>query len=468
MILNRIIESHRDEIIRCTQELVAIPSVEGESQPGKPFGEDVYRALDYVLTLGRNLGFDTKNVDGYAGHIEFGQGEKMLGILTHLDVVPAGSGWSYPPFGGEIHNGRIYGRGAIDDKGPTIAVLYAMKAVMESGLPVNKKVRLILGTDEESGWEDLKYYFKQESVPDFGMSPDGRYPIINAEKGILHIELRKKFSTGKKSSIGIKKLYGGQRPNMVPDECTCVFRLDADKEKLIKDIENLKSKLGYTMKIEICDGKELIVKSIGQVAHASMPEKGKNAIGEMLLCLLALGLGDSEMERFIAFLAEAIGMEFDGYSMGLALEDHLSGKLTLNLGIIEVNNQYGRAVIDIRYPVSFEKQDILSRIRKVADKYGIEVEVLDHQGPLYVPEENFLVKTLKKVYAEQTGQPAYTVAIGGGTYARAIKNAVAFGAVFPGKPEMAHQRDEYIEIEDLMMNAKIYAHAIAELVKEKD
>jgi len=465
MDLNRIIESYRDEIIRSTRELVAIPSVEGGPRPGKPFGEDVYRALDYTLTLGRRLGFETKNVDGYAGHIEFGQGEKMMGILTHLDVVPEGSGWTYPPYAGEVRDGRIYGRGAIDDKGPTIAVLYAMKAVMQSGVPVNKKVRLILGTDEESGWEDLKYYFKKEPVPDFGMSPDGRYPIINAEKGILHIALSKKFSSGQKSSMGIERVYGGQRPNVVPDECVCVCGPGAHKRKLIEGIEKVKGRSGYAIEVESGEGDAVIVRSIGQLAHASMPEKGRNAIGQMLLCLSAVGLGDSEMEGFIAFLAEAIGMEFDGRSMGLALEDQLSGKLTLNLGMIDVNDQNGRAVIDIRYPVSFEKQHILSRIHDAAGRFGVEVEVLDDQGPLYVPEDHFLVQALKKVYAEQTGQPAYTVAIGGGTYARAIKNAVAFGAVFPGKPEMAHQRDEYIEIEDLMMNAKIYAHAIAELVR---
>lgn len=465
MDLNRIVESYRDEIIRSTQELVAIPSVEGEPQPGKPFGEDVYRALDYVLTLGKRLGFETKNVDGYAGHIEFGRGEKMLGILTHLDVVPEGSGWTYPPYGGEIHNGKIYGRGAVDDKGPTIAVLYAMKAVMQAGIPMNKRVRLILGTDEESGWEDLKYYFEKEPVPDFGMSPDGRYPIINAEKGILHIALYRKFLRGQKASIGLKRMYGGQRPNVVPDECTCIFGPGVDRQRLMGSIENLKTKSGYTIEAELDHQDAVTVKSMGQLAHASMPEKGKNAIGQMLLFLSALGLGDSEMERFIAFLSETIGMEFDGCSIGLKLEDQLSGELTLNLGIIDVNDQYGRAIIDIRYPVSFEKEHILARIRDVAGKYGVEIEVLEHQMPLYVPEDHFLVQTLKKVYAEQTGQSAYTVAIGGGTYARAIKNAVAFGAVFPGKPEMAHQRDEYIEIDDLMMNAKIYAHAIAELVK---
>lgn len=465
MDLNRIVESYRDEIIRSTRELIAIPSVEGDPQPGKPFGENVYRALEYVLALGKKLGFETKNVDGYAGHIEFGQGDRILGILTHLDVVPEGSGWTYPPYGGEIHDGRIYGRGAIDDKGPTIAVLYAMKAVMESGLQANKRVRLILGTDEESGWEDLKYYFKKEAVPDFGMSPDGCYPIINAEKGILHIALSRKFSSTQRPSGGIERVYGGQRPNVVPDECICVLTSGIDRERLLEAIEHLKAGSGYTIEVEKGEGEAVVVKSIGQLAHASMPEKGKNAIGQMLLFLSAIDLGHSEMEGFIAFLAKTIGMEFYGHSMDLALEDELSGKLTLNLGMIDINDCYGRAVIDIRYPVSFKGQDVLSRIYQVAQKYGIEVEVLDHQQPLHVPEDHSLVQTLKRVYAEQTGQPAYTVAIGGGTYARAIKNAVAFGATFPGKPEMAHQKDEYIEIEDLMMNARIYAHAIAELVK---
>ncbi|NLX70495.1 MAG: dipeptidase PepV [Clostridiales bacterium] len=463
MHLNSLIGSYRDEIIRSTCELVAIPSVKGPAQPGKPFGEPVNQALEYMLQLGEEMGFTTKNVDGYAGHIEFGQGDKMMGILVHLDVVPPGAGWTYPPFDAKIQDGRIYGRGAIDDKGPAVAALYAMKAVKEAGVPVNKRVRLILGTDEESGWEDLKYYFDREPMPDFGVSPDGRYPVINAEKGILHIALRKKFSQ-KDNSIGLQKMSGGQRPNMVPDECTCIFDSSANNDNIMSGIENFKNSTGYEFTVTSDENGNLQIRSLGKLAHASAPEMGRNAVGQMLAYLVSLGPGEGDMERFIQFLHNKVGMEVQGESLGLAMEDQLSGKLTLNLGMINIDRDLGEAVIDIRYPVSIDKEHVLKIIGDIAAQNGVEVEELHYQKPLYVPEDHFLVQTLMSVYTRLTGQPAYTMAIGGGTYARAIKDAVAFGAVFPGKPELAHQKDEYIGIEDLILNSRIYAHSIAELV----
>ncbi|NLO83193.1 MAG: dipeptidase PepV [Clostridiales bacterium] len=467
MDLDLLIESYRSDMIRSVCQLIAIPSVEGPAEPGMPFGPNVYKALEYMLQLGKEMGFSTKNVDGYAGHIEFGQGDRMMGILVHLDVVPPGGGWTYPPFGAEIHHNRIYGRGSIDDKGPAVAALYAMKAVKEAGLPIGKRVRLILGTDEESGWEDLRHYFKHEPMPDFGVSPDGRYPVINAEKGILHVALKRKFSQNKVSSIGLLKMTGGQRPNMVPDECNCVFDSSINRNIMAAGIESLKKATGYDFEIASDERDNLIIKALGKPAHASAPETGRNAIGQMLAYLASLGLGQSEMERFILFLHNRVGMEIQGESMGLAMEDKLSGKLTLNLGMINVDGESGEAVIDIRYPVSVDKEQVLARIEEVAAQDGIEVDVLTYQPPLYVPEDHFLVRTLMEVYAGLTGKAAYTVAIGGGTYARAIENAVAFGAVFPGKPELAHQKDEYIEIEDLILNCRIYAHAIARLVSSR-
>jgi succinyl-diaminopimelate desuccinylase len=451
-------------MIRSTRELVAIPSVKGLPEPGKPFGKELHKALEYMLQLGSKMGFQTKNIDGYAGHIEFGQGDKMMGILVHLDVVPPGEGWTYPPFGAEIHDNRLYGRGAVDDKGPAVAALYAMKAVKDSGLPVNKRVRLILGTDEESGWEDLRYYFEREPMPDFGVSPDGRYPVINAEKGILHIAFRKKFSKYAYNSIGLSKMSGGQRPNMVPDKCICIFDSSANNDNIVSGIKRFGNSTGYEFEITSAENGDLLVKSIGKPAHASAPETGHNAIGQMLAYLAGLGQEDGEIEQYLRFLQSRVGMEIHGESLGLAVEDQLSGKLTLNLGMINIDRESGEAVIDIRYPVSYKKEDVLAKIEADAAKSGIEVQVLNYQKPLYVPEDHFLVQALMRVYTKLTGQPAYAMAIGGGTYARAIKDAVAFGAVFPGKPELAHQKDEYIEIEDLMLNARIYAHAIAELV----
>ncbi len=215
-----------------------IPSVEADPLPGKPFGEQIDNALCNALDLAEKLGFQVKNIDGYAGYAEFGEGEETMAILGHLDVVPEGSGWTYPPYEARIVDGKIYGRGAIDNKGPTIGALYAMKAVMESGKKMKRKVRIIFGTDEESGWEDMKVYFEKEPMPDFGVTPDADYPIINVEKGILTFKLKKSFPADDCSAVKIKRLAGGHRPNMVPDECTCCFLPTGDQDKILNHLHD--------------------------------------------------------------------------------------------------------------------------------------------------------------------------------------------------------------------------------------
>lgn len=465
MDLRERVESYREEMIRSIQELVFIPSVKGKALPGKPFGEDIGRALEYALNLAAHLGFRVKNLDGYAGYAEFGEGKETLAILAHLDVVPPGDGWTYPPFSGQIHDGKIYGRGTIDDKGPAIAVLYAMKAVMDSKAALGKKVRLILGTDEESGWKDMEYYFKHEPMPELGLTPDANYPVIHAEKGILHISLIKEFTGENHVASGISRIEGGSRANMVPDSCKCVFNSSDYGEKVLTHMKSFREYSGYKIDADFSQEGEVVLKSVGISAHASTPEKGENAISQMLACLATLGLGDSELENFVLTLNDKIGTDITGRNMGIDFKDDVSGKLTLNLGVIEVDRQAGKATIDIRYPVKYTKEQVIEGIKNALEGTGINVKIEHSQDPLYIPNDHFLVQTLMEVYNEETGQALKPLAIGGGTYARALKTGVAFGAVFPGKPELAHQKDEYIEIEDLMLNAKIYAKAIAQLAK---
>lgn len=466
MALDKYIDLNREELIKSTQGIIRIPSVKESPLPGRPFGEGVNQSLEYALSLAERLGFEVKNIDGYAGYAEFGQGEETMGILAHLDVVPEGSGWTYPPYEARIVDGKIYGRGAIDDKGPAIGALYAMKAVMDSGLTMNKKVRIIFGTDEESGWGDMKVYFEREPMPDFGVTPDGDYPIINVEKGILTFALRKDFDNDDFSVIKIKSLAGGHRPNMVPDECTCCFLPTGDQDKILTHLHSMQQFSNYEITAGFCEDGGIEVTSKGVSAHGSTPEKGCNAIGQMLAFLSTMGLGNSKLEQFLLFLNNTIGTDTTGECLNLALEDDLSGKLTLNLGTIEIDETHGEAVINIRYPVAYNQEQIMDRIRGAVEESGVNVDILGSNAPLFVPEDSFLIEKLKAVYTEQTGQPAKVMAIGGGTYARAIKNAVAFGALFPGRPELAHQKDEYIEIEDLILHTKIYAHAIAALCCE--
>jgi succinyl-diaminopimelate desuccinylase len=463
MDLNKYVDDHREDIIRSVQDIVRIPSKKADSLPDKPFGENVDNALRNALALSERLGFRVKNIDGYAGYAEFGQGEETMAILGHLDVVPEGTGWTYPPYEARIADGRIYGRGTADDKGPTVGALYAMKAVMESGKKMKRKVRIIFGTDEESGWEDMKTYFRREPMPDFGVTPDADYPVINVEKGILTFKLKKSFSTTDSPAVKIKRLVGGHRPNMVPEECTCCFLPTGDQDKILTHLHSMQQFSDYELTAGFCEDSGIEVLSRGISAHGSTPEKGRNAIGQMLAFLSTMGLGNSDMEQFLLFLNNKIGVDTTGTGLNLSLEDEVSGKLTLNLGTILVEETHGEAVINIRYPVTYNRKQITDIIHNALAGTGVEVEVLGAQDPLHVPEEGFLIETLKRVYTEQTGQPAKALAIGGGTYARAIRNAVAFGALFPGRPELAHEKDEHIIIDDLILHTKVYAHAIAAL-----
>ena len=462
MDLSGVIELYKAHIIENTSKLIQIPSVEAAAQPGKPFGEAADDALLFCLKLAQELGFMTGNVDGYAGYAQMGEGDETLGILVHLDVVPEGAGWTYPPFSGVVQDGKIYGRGAIDDKGPAIAALYAMKAVMDSGVCLRKKVRLIFGLDEESGWKDMEYYFKKEPMPETGITPDGCYPVIYTEKGIVDVAVKKCFKPSDFVTLRLSSVIGGERPNMVADSCECVFKPHGLNEKVLVSVETFFSITGERLQTSFDEKGALTIKANGVSAHGSTPQKGKNAIAIVLSFLATLGYGESEMERYLNLLNDKIGFDTKGIGLGIDCEDE-SGELTVNLGTLEANADGGMALLNIRYPVTFSEDALLQKIKEAFYDEDLEILVKGRHKPLYVPKDHPLVKTLLEVYNEQTGQNADAIAIGGGTYARALKNAVAFGAVFPGKPDLAHQKDEYIEIEDLILNAKIYAHAIATL-----
>ena len=469
MRFDKIVESMKNDIIKNTQELVKIKSVERSPEPGAPFGAEIRKCLDRTLEMCKDLGFEVENFDGFAGHAEYGEGEDIVGILVHVDVVPEGSGWSHDPYAGEIVDGKIFGRGTIDDKGPAVTAIYGLKAVMESGVKFNRRVRIIVGCDEESGrWACMKHYFKHAEMPICGFSPDADFPIINSEMGILIFNLQKEFEKNEESCCGglrIKRMQGGNKVNMVPDYCECELEMNKDfAERIQKTVDYMKDKLNAKLELEI-DGSKCIIKSYGLSAHGSTPDKGINAISQLISCICKLPLCVSEQTAYINFLDEHIGMKVDGSSFGIAMSDDISGKLVFNLGTIDVSEEKGSIGINIRYPVTKTRNDVYDVIKQKIAVSGIRLVEGDGKDPLYVPEDNFMIKALQKVYEEVTGEKAELISIGGGTYARAIKNAVAFGPLFPGKEETAHQKDEYIEIEDLIKSTKIYAEAIYELVK---
>ncbi|HOJ12668.1 MAG TPA: dipeptidase PepV [Clostridiales bacterium] len=495
MIIGNEILNYREDIIRSLCELIKIKSVADTPREGKPFGEGVNRALEYVLSLGESLGLKTKNVDGYAGHVEYGEGEEITGVLVHLDIVPEGTGWTIPPFEGIVNEGKIYGRGASDNKGPAIAAVYGLKALKDSGIIPKRKIRVILGTNEETGMQDMQYYFSKEPVPDLGFSPDAMYPIINREKGILHLALIKNEHDKGKNIYGDKyngscndnfkkgckyahefpiwKIWGGEAVNMVPDECRAQIPAEFIKLKDVVYLQELaKKNSGENILISFDTNNGLNILAKGKSAHGASPQSGVNAVYGLLDFLhnaenSMKSNGNEEnaafsyMDNYLKFIYEKkIGSDTTGHSLGIDLKDEESGALTLNLGKIDYNQAEKRVLLDIRYPVTCKYEGIVETIKEQAGKEGIQVEVVGHSLPLYVSATHPLITKLSNAYEKITGEKANLLSMGGGTYARTLKNnGVAFGGVGEG----AHQPDENVSIEDLMRHAEICTQAIYEI-----
>lgn len=411
-----------DDIVKEISTLLKFNSAQADAKAGKPFGDGCADCLNYFLNLAKSFGFKVKNYDNYVGEVTFGEG-KDFAVLAHLDVVPAGSGWTHDPFGGEIDqvNKKIWGRGAMDDKGPALIALYAMKALKDEGFKPNRTIKLILGCNEETGWACIDHYNKVAVMPEEGISPDADFPVIYAEKGILHVKLQ--FNATHAPFTG---LIGGDRANMVCDYC----------EAYAPEKTGVLELLG----LEYKDGKMI---SRGKSAHGSTPDKGINA---MKAALEYLGLG--EMKRLLF----ADGFGFSSFEDG-------TGKLTLSPNLIEQKDGKIYVTCDIRYPASYSAQSVLAQF----DKAGVEYTVVHEQAPLYNDVNSPMIQTLCDVYNEVTGKNLKPVAIGGGTYARALKYGAAFGPEEEGEESTIHQANEYITFEKIDKCYKIYKLALQKL-----
>lgn len=457
------VEALRDELIADVQAWVAVPSVQAEPVNGKPFGENVAKALELALDTARRYGFETRNIDYYAGDISMGAGEQTMGMLAHLDVVPVGEGWTHDPFGGEIADGKIFGRGAIDDKGPALCALYAMRAVRDCGVELKDGVRLILGCDEETGMSDMRYYASKVKMPDYGFSPDAGFPVINIEKGGVNVELTCRGCGEAEAEIPVYELCAGERPNVVPASARAVVgtekvSLKALNEKIKAHADEAKQKLS----VKDLGGGRAEITAEGVLSHGSLPEQGVNAASVLLIALRAIGAGCG-LKPALEMMTECIGMEPDGKSLNIKCEDELSHHLSCNLGILRWNGTDFSATLDIRYPLCTNEVEILGNITKTVSKYGVCVRQSSGHTPHHIPAEHKIVRGLMQVYNEVTGENAKPLAIGGGTYSRMMPNTVAFGVVFPNEEDCCHIADEYIDIESMIRATKIYARAIAEL-----
>jgi succinyl-diaminopimelate desuccinylase len=450
------IDAHRTEIIESASGLIQIPSVKGEPVPGAPFGAETLRALKYVLMVAERYGLKTKMLAGYAAHAEIGGGDGLIGVLSHVDVVPAGNDWKHEPFGGAVEEGQIWGRGAIDDKGPTIAGLYSVIALKDCGLPISKRIRVIVGADEESGFGCMEHYFANEEMPDVGFTPDGNFPAIYAEKGIATPVLTRAYESD--APIKIERLEGGHRPNMVPDRAAAL--LSGDDVSWAPIITRLGALVGISTELEP-DGNRLWVRAQGVSAHASAPEDGVNAVA--LLCEALLYVDHLKQHEPVLAVIKDWAKDTTGATLGIAGSDSVSGPLTSNMGIISWEKDTFTLTFSVRYPVTWQGADVKSRLEANAGRFGFVLAHWEDSPPLYVPMDDPFLQTLIEVYRAETGDQRPPECMGGGTYARVLKKGVAFGPNFPGCPDLAHQAEERWPVNDLIRATKIYARALARL-----
>lgn len=450
--LQKEILKYKEDVIKGIQEMVRVPSVKSEAKQGMPFGEGPAEALKAFLIYAEKLGFHTENFDNYAGHIDMGEGKETLGILAHVDVVPVGEGWTYSPFGGEIVDGKIFGRGTLDDKGPAIMCLYCMKALKDLNIPLSRKIRMIVGADEESGSACLRYYFQDLKMPHphYGFTPDSSFPVTFAEKGAIRVKILRKFKT-----LEEVVLRGGNAFNSVAEKVSANFPTAL--------ASNLESR--GRIQVEDEDG---VAEVLGQgvAAHGAKPHLGVNAIQSLFEYLKDCEIHNEEFRELVNFFDKYLKMETNGKSFGVDFSDEESGNLSLNVGMISLEDNQLEICIDMRCPVLVDNQKVIDIIEKEVIASGFEFKLHSNTKALYFPKDSFLVKTLMEVYQEVTGDyNSKPIAIGGGTYAKQTTNAVAFGALLKSQKDTMHQKDESLDIDKLDILLPIYIEAIYRLAK---
>ncbi len=452
--VNEIIDQQFDGFVKELQSVIRIPSVYAEDESVYPFGENIDNVLKRVLELAESLGFKTYyDPEGYYGYADYGHGDEMIGVLGHLDVVPPGdlSKWNRDPFDPVIKDNNLFGRGTQDDKGPTLAALYAFKALVDSeallGRPINKTVRFIFGIDEELLWRSISKYVEKERTPDYGFTPDASFPLIFAEKGLLQIDIKCKNESG-------LIFKGGDAYNAVPSTMT-VETASIDETK---NLSKALSDLNYEHTVS-----HNSVTVVGKSMHAKDADKGINAITRTLMAGKRMGW-DSNVIRFIT---EKINEDALATSLFGDCQDEVSGALKFNVGKVELNPSEEILNIDIRIPVTVSKAYVVEKLEALSKAYGFEMVENDYLRSIYTPLDAPLVKNLLDSYQEVTGDlVSKPVSSGGATYARAMDNCVAFGAAFPTTKETEHQPNEFINLDELKQAMYIYAKAFSKLLKQ--
>lgn len=461
--INDYIESHKEEMLNDLMNLIRINSEKGEEKPGMPYGEGPYEALKSATGLLEGYGFKITNYDNRVITADSFDLPNQLDILAHLDVVPAGDDWTVTePYKPVIKDGRLYGRGSCDDKGPAIAAVYAVRAVKELGIPLKQGVRLILGSDEECGSSDVEYYYSKEKAAPMTITPDASWPLINIEKGGIHNEFTASFEKTDMTP-SVVSVKGGIKINVVPGKATAVVK--GLKEKDVRDITSKFEEETGLKFVFAEDGDNLNITAIGVNAHASLPHMGKNAVQGIVTLLSKFPLADAPVNNYIKALNNIFPYgDYNGRTMGVDLKDDVSGETTVSFDILEVSETHFMGAFDCRASIAANDENTGKVMEAKIREQGFEIEEKAMFEPHIVDGDSPLVKTLLRCYEKGFGVTgAKPIAIGGGTYVHHVENGVAFGCEVPEVDNHMHGADEFMVVDMIVKSAKIFADAIVEL-----
>lgn len=449
------------ELCAAIARLIRIPSIKAEPEEGAPFGSACATVLEEALQLAAEWGLPGENLEGYVGTVDLNDKETKLHILAHLDVVAAGTGWTVTEaFQPLLQDGLLYGRGASDDKGPLVAALLAMRAVKDMQIQLFHNVRLILGTDEESGFHDIEWYYARNPYAPHSFSPDASFPLTNLEKGHLQPYLRKSWQK-EQGGPRVCSLTGSEQVNMVPP--TAAARLCGLS---VPEVEPICAALEEALCVRFTLSEErgsLCLLSHGTATHASTPEEGSNALTALIALLCRLPLSDCESTRSLHQLHRFFPHgDHEGEALGLKQSDALSGALTITLSMITLEEEGLTARFDARTPLCATTESSVDLVRETLAPFGFTLE-----GTLtpahYVPAESPFVQTLLRCYEQYSGQAGACLSMGGGTYVHGIPGGVAFGAAMPGFDSHLHGADERVSVAELLCACQIFTQTIVEL-----
>lgn len=463
-------QEHKEQFIKDLTDLVAINSERSEAKPGMPFGEGPAKAIEAAMELVGGYGFKVTNYDNYVMTADFSDAKRQLDVLAHLDVVPAGEGWTVTePFTAKLIGTRIYGRGVSDDKGPALAVLYAMRAIKDLGIPMENSVRLILGADEECGSGDLEYYFTKEVSAPMSFSPDADWPVVNIEKGGLASPFTGDFSCDAEAIAAnpmLPRVAGincGVKINVIPPSAEAVI-VGVSMEVAKQIAADVEAKTGVHYLLTEKEAGVIAVRAEGKNGHAAFPDGGNNALTGMIAFLNMLPLADLASTRAIHAIAELFPHgDYLGKALGVAMEDEISGPLTLSLDLMTMTEEGFEASFDCRAPICANEGNVAQPIKARLALEGLTLQNTEMRAPHHVPAESRLVQTLLSCYSEFTGREAKPLYTGGGTYVHEIENGVAFGCEDDRIDPQMHGPNEVADIELLLESAEIFAAAILRL-----